>query len=564
MKRTRKMPDLARLLSPLAAFGEGAPGIAEKVQLVRSLRGQSEDIDHFIDEYLVCEVARMGAGLLETQAAQGQLRKRLQLLAAPPHHPAIFLGRHDGDAGPGAMVCHGSSRRVVTFADDVDVDAIGIGDEVLLGSELNVVIRKSPYRPQRGGETAVFDRYTEDGRILVKWRDEEVVVDAAGPLAATPLRNGDLLRWERNLWLAFEKINRARGEHLFLEETPDETFDDIGGLDEAIAELQGLIRIHLEHPDLARRYRLRRKGSVLLTGPPGTGKTLIARAMSRWMADLVPSGRSRFVNIKPGSLNSCWYGEAERNYRELFRMAREASLENPDVPVVLFFDEIDAIGSARTMSMARVDDRVLPAFLAELSSFEERGNVLVVAATNRADALDPALLRSGRLGDLIIEVPRPRRIAGRAIFEKHLRDDVPFAVQECGEDAAAAHATLIDAALSRIYAPNGGGELARLTFRDGKRRDIRADDLVSGAAIAKICGDATQHALLREIETGERGLRAEDLFRAIDQEFTRAAGMLTPLKCRKHLSGLPQDVDVVSVDPIRRTVARTHRYLQVA
>jgi len=88
MKRTRTMPDLARLLGPLAAFGDGAPGTAEKVQLVRSLRGQSEEIDAFIDEYLVCEVARMGAGLLETQAAQGQLRKRLQRLAAPPHHPA--------------------------------------------------------------------------------------------------------------------------------------------------------------------------------------------------------------------------------------------------------------------------------------------------------------------------------------------------------------------------------------------------------------------------------------------------------------------------------------------
>lgn len=564
MTRTRKTRDIARHLASITAFGEGAPGTAEKVQMVRLLRGQSEENDALIDQYLIHEVARLGAGLLETQSLQRQLRKRLQKLAAPPYHPAVYLGRHDGETGPGAMVCHGSSRRVVAFADEVDIDAIAVGDEVLLGSELNVIIRKSPYRPQRGGETAPFDRYTEDGRILVKWRDEEVVVDAAGPLAATPLRKGDLLRWERNLWLAYEKIDRPRGDHLFLEETPAETFDDVGGLDDAIAELQGLIRVHLEHPDVARRYRLRRKGSVLLVGPPGTGKTLIARAMSRWMGDLVPSGRSRFINIKPGSLHSCWYGESEKNIRQLFNMAREASLDNPDIPVTLFFDEIEAIGSARTTSMERVDDRVLPAFLAELSSFEERGNVLVVAATNRADALDPALLRSGRLGDLVIEVPRPGRRAARAIFGKHLPDDIPMAVQECDGDATAAHATLIDAALSRIYAPNGGGELARLTFRDGKRRDIRASDLVSGAAIAKVCGDATQEACLHEIESGEGGLRTEHLLRAIDREFTRAAGMLTPYNCRKHLSGLPQDVDVVSVDPIRKPTARSHRYLNVA
>ncbi len=88
--------------------------------------------------------------------------------------------------------------------------------------------------------------------------------------------------------------------------------------------------------------------------------------------------------------------------------------------------------------------------------------------------------------------------------------------------------------------------------------------MVNGATIAKVCGDATQEAVLREIESGEGGLRTEHLFRAIDREFTRAAGMLTPFNCRKHLSGLPQDVDVVSVDPIRRAVARSHRYLHVA
>jgi proteasome-associated ATPase len=237
--------------------------------------------------------------------------------------------------------------------------------------------------------------------------------------------------------------------------------------------------------------------------------------------------------------------------------------ENPSVPVVMFFDEVDSVAAARGGdSHLRVDDRVLNAFMAELEGLERRGNVLVIAATNRPDALDPAILRPGRLGDLKISVPRPNMQAARQILGKHLPPDVPYRAN--GHDPAAAREELIQSAVSRLYAPNADNELCTVTFRDGQQRKVKASELVSGASIAKIARAALERACRREPETGVPGVRLEDLFHAIAEDHEFAASLLTPGNCRRYLSDLPQDVDVVRVEPVRRQAARLHRYLEVA
>jgi proteasome-associated ATPase len=222
-------------------------------------------------------------------------------------------------------------------------------------------------------------------------------------------------------------VPRSESCRLFVEETPADTFEEIGGLDGEIAQIQQTIQLHMYRQDIVQKYQARRRSSILLAGPPGNGKTKIARALANWMAGLAKFGRSHFVNIKPGAMNSMWFGQTEANYREAFRAAREASELEKEVPVIVFIDEIDSIGAARGASLMRVDDRVQTAFMAELDGFEGRGNVLVVAATNRRDALDPALLRPGRLGDLVIEIPRPNRKAAAAIFDRYLRRGIPYA-----------------------------------------------------------------------------------------------------------------------------------------
>jgi proteasome-associated ATPase len=253
-----------------------------------------------------------------------------------------------------------------------------------------------------------------------------------------------------------------------------------------------------------------------------------------------------------------WYAQSEANYREAFRVAREAGEREPEVPVVMFFDEVDAVGGARGESPARVDDRVLTAFMAELDGLEARGNVLVVAATNRRDALDPALLRPGRLGDLVLEVPRPDERAAVEIFGKHLPADIPYRQDAGGREE------LIADAVARVYAPNAARDLATLTYRDGKRRPLRPRDLVSGAFLAKVARAAVERACLREVEGGVAGVGAEDLLESLADALDGAARVLTPHNCRRHLDDLPQDVDVVRVELAERRPRRPHRYLHVA
>ncbi len=433
---------------------------------------------------------------------------------------------------------------------------------MLLGPEQNVVVAISPYPPNRTGEIAEFQRYLPDGRLLLKSRDEEVVTDPAGTLAEVTLDCGQPVRWDKNLGLAFERVERSHGDGLFLEETPTDTFEQIGGLDLQIERVQRAIRLHMDHPDVTRLYNLDPLGAALLVGPPGTGKTMFARATANWLAELSPAGRSRFMYLKPSGLHTMWYGETERNYREAFRVAREAARRHPEVPVVVFIDEVDSVGSARGQSFTRADDRVLMAVMAELDGVERRGNVLVLAATNRADALDPALVRSGRLGDLVLDIPRPAREAARAILDKQL-EGTPFAADDDRDPHATRH-ELIDAVIARIFAPNGSAPLAKLRLRDGQQREVTARDLVSGAAIANIAREASERACHRDVDSGARGVRLSDVLAAVDEELDKATRLLSPANCSRFLSGLPQDVDVVSVEPVRRHEARTHRFLKLA
>jgi len=549
------------IVRQILATGEGAPSLDEKVDLMQSARAHSPNLADMMDRAVLQRCEQLGRGLSEAQTAQEKLKEVLEQLTVPPLHPAVFLHPFTTLQGRRALVLHGSSRRVVGVADGIDLDALSVGDEVMLNSELNVVIETSPYGAFQYGETAAFERRTADGRMVLKVRDEEVFVRPARAVVECDLKSGDMVRWDRTSRVAYEKIEKSSESSLFLEDTPDQTFDEVGGLDRQIAVVKRSVGLSLYHRDIVEKYGLRPKRGILLVGPPGTGKTMIARGLANWVATISPSGRSQFMNIKPAELHTMWYSGSEANYREVFRVARVAGEGEPDVPVVMFFDEFDAIAGTRGTSLHRIDDRVGQAFMAELDGLEGRGNILVIGATNRADALDPAFLRPGRLGDLIVEVPRPNMNAARDIFAKYLQADRPYAGAGNGRGPQEVREEIINAAVSAIYGANVDNELATLTFRDNQRLTVRSADLVNGAVIEAIAQDALEAASVREIETGQEGLRVEDVLTSIANRFEEAARVLTPANCRNHLSSLPQDANVVGVTPVDRQVRHPHRYL---
>jgi proteasome-associated ATPase len=529
--------------------------------MLQQFRAASPEGGAQVDRLLVEEFGRTRAGLEAARTAQEEVRQTIEELTAPPYFPAVFLSRAGGGLEDYAMVRAGGELRAVGFGEN-DPEEFQPGDELLLSHERNFVFRKTAAMAFTCGETATFVRPAGEGRLVIKSRDEEMVVLAAAALRDAPLKAGDLVRFDRSAWVAFEKIDRPRGDEYFLEETPAETFDSVGGLDREIEGLKRSIELHMHHPEAVRKYRLRRKKAVLLYGPPGTGKTLIARALANWLAGLSKAGRSRFINVKPAGLHSMWYGQTEANYREVFRIAREAGAGEPEVPVIIFFDEVDSIGAARGRSVHQIDDRVANAFMAELNGLEERGNILVVTATNRLDTLDSALTRPGRLGDLMLRIPRPGRKAARQMFEKHLPCEIPYAAS--GHLPGRERNEAIDTAVSMIFSANGEAELAQIMFRDGKRRAVRASDLINGAEIASIAQSATERACAREARGGEGGVQVADVVAAVGDFLGSAVRALTPNNCRDYLDDLPQDVDVVRVEPVERKVSQPHRYINAA
>jgi proteasome-associated ATPase len=542
----------------ITATGDGSQSLEARLGLLSSLRESNIESTARIDRLLLERMTQLDSAVSAVDEEQGKLRELIASLTAPPFFPAVFLGSKCMNGVDCAIVQSGEERRLVQPDSELELSGLVPGDEVFLTHERNCVIAKSEGLGSLAGEIAAYSRSLPDGRLVLRARDEDFVVLAGAALRNADLKAGDGVRFHRAAGLAFEKIERSQGDEYFLESTPSETFAEIGGLDPEIAQLKQMMTLHAFHAQTASKYRLRPKKSVLMEGPPGNGKTLVARAAANFLAGLSHSGRSRFLNFRPGQLNSMWYGRTEERYREAFRVAREAATTEPDIPVVMFWDEVDAIGSNRGESANRIDDRMLNCFMAELNGLEDRGNIVILAATNRLDALDPALLRPGRLGDLVLHFPQPRAKAARAILERHLPGDIPYASN--GEGPAAARNALLDLAVAQLFAQNTDTELARLTLRDGKQHLVRAGDLVSGAHLQFIAQAAIERACVREAEGGPEGLNTADIDAAVFNFFITAPCALTPRNARNYLRNLRQDIDVVRIDPIQRKVNHPHRY----
>ena len=190
-------------------------------------------------------------------------------------------------------------------------------------------------------------------------------------------------------------------------ETPDVTWDDVGGLDEVKQLLKEAAEWPLTHGELFERAGVRPARGIMLHGAPGTGKTLLAKALAR-------ESEANFISVKGPQLLSMWVGESERGVREVFRRARQVS------PCIVFFDEIDALAPKRGGGEGAVVERVVSQLLTELDGIEEMKGVVVIGATNRVDMVDPALLRPGRF-DFLVELPVPDADSRLAILRVHTR-----------------------------------------------------------------------------------------------------------------------------------------------
>jgi proteasome-associated ATPase len=491
----------------------------------------------------------------QLRAHHEALREEVESLCSPERYPAVITGVHrNGDL---SVEVHGAGQRLrVAVHPDIDPDQLRVGARGLLAKGRNCLLEVDDDHPE-WHEVGTFEGYTEDGRrLLIRHQEQLVAAMPSADLEGETLRKGDLVGFNREgAWLAYSRIEPPGKEDLFIEETPADRFEELGGLDREIGLLQRMIRFRLQHPELAARYRLPAKRGILLEGPPGNGKTKLARCLARFVADMVPAGQCRFMAVSGSSDYSMWLGQSEQKIISRFQAAREIA-SGDGVPVVMFFDEIDALGRRRGSDVGgAAPDRILATFLAQLDGMQSVGNVIVIGATNRADILDAGLVRPGRLGDLRLRIPPPSRGAARAILARYLGNGLPLA---CDFEP------LIEGLLSRVYSPRGEyAEMARLGLRDGRKVSVGGRDLVSGAMLENVVRSAAEEAADREAQTGSGGVKEDDLVAALDRELRSAASLLSPANVRGYVPRLPQDVDPVAVEPLARG-AGTAAYARTA
>jgi proteasome-associated ATPase len=515
---------------------------------VESLRARGADLGPLAHD-LIKEKFLMQGALAEVRARQEQLRQEIEALCEPEQHPAVITGVH-ANGRMSVEVANGNVRLRVAVHPNVPHDQLRVGARGLLSKARNCLLRVED-DAAAWGDVASFEGYLPGtDRLLLRHQEQLIAVGAAQDMEAVELKKGDLVGFDRDgARLAYAKVEPPGKEDLFFENTPADRFEELGGLDAEITRLQWVVRFRLQHEALTAKYRLKAKRGILLEGPPGNGKTKLARCLARFVADLTPAGECRFMAVAGSSDYSMWLGQSEQRLVARFEAARELATRG-GVPVVMFFDEIDAIGRRRGTDLgSAAPDRILATLLAQLDGVQAITNLIVIGATNRADVLDPGLVRPGRLGDIKIRIPAPSRAAAQAILGRYL-----YGLPVQGDAGA-----LAAALLSRLYSERGEyAELAVVTLRDGRKVAVRGRDLVSGAVLENVVRAASEVAADREARGGPAGLTEDDLAQALDRELRGSAVLLTPANVRGYVSRLPGDVDPVAVDVTQRGPGLTH------
>ncbi|TMK86797.1 MAG: proteasome ATPase [Actinobacteria bacterium] len=447
------------------------------------------------------------------------LKEEVEKLARPPATFGVFLtDNEDGSVD----VFTGGRKMRVNVDPELDRSAFRKGVEVILNEALNVV--DVLQQDVVGEVTAVKQLIGEDRAVLIGRGDEEMVAVLSQEVRGK-LRVGDPVLYDPRSGYALEPLPKEEVEEVILEEIPDVTYDDIGGLSSQIEDIRDAVELPFLYAELFAEHQLQPPKGVLLYGPPGCGKTLIAKAVANSLAQQVAekSGRkdahSYFLNIKGPELLNKYVGETERQIRLIFQRAKEKSAEG--FPVIVFFDEMDSLFRTRGSGISSdVENTIVPQLLSEIDGVEGLKNVIVIGASNREDMIDPAILRPGRL-DVKIKIERPDADAGREILAKYLTKDVPVHDSELESAGGRERAVrrMIDATIDQMYATTDDNRFLEVTYQSGDKEVLYFKDFNSGAMIENIVRRAKKMAIKRFLSLGEKGLKLEDLVTAIRDEF---------------------------------------------
>jgi proteasome-associated ATPase len=460
--------------------------------------------------------------MVEARRMIEKLEEVIKKVTSPANRIGTFLGAISRDT---AHIVVGGADYYCNVDPRVPLAKLKNGTRVLV-NEAYVIVGDLGF--ETAGPVTKITEVLSDDRLRVGSEHglQSMVLQRSADLATSTLKSGDEVRVDSNYRIALEMLARTKSHEHYLDVVPELPWGKVGGQETAIQAIKDAIELPLLHVDLFQKFQHATPKGFLLYGPPGCGKTLIGKAtaynLTKQLCEKTGGEmREYFMHVKGPEILNMWVGESERMVREIFATAREKRREG-FMPFV-FIDEAESIlGTRRASRYSNILSTLVPMFCSEMDGIDSLNDVVIILASNRADLIDPAILRPGRI-DRKIKVNRPNKQGARDIYRIYLTDNLPYdgALAKEADNISAAVDQLIERFVDWQFAKREENKFLEVTLRSGRKETLYRSDLISGAIVASIVERAKAMAIKRAIATQqEEGIRETDLQLAFNAEYT--------------------------------------------
>jgi len=450
-----------------------------------------------------------------------KLEEVIKKVTSPANRIGTFLGATSKDT---AHIVVGGADYYCNVDPRIPLAKLKKGTRVLV-NEAFVIVGDLGFE-MAGPVTKITEVIGKDRlRVGSEHGTQSIVLQRSSDLATSILKSGDEVRVDSNYRMALEMLSSTKSHEHYLDVVPELPWEKVGGQEEALQAIKDAIELPLLHVDLFKKFQHATPKGFLLYGPPGCGKTLIGRAtaynLTKQLREKTGAQmKEYFMHVKGPEILNMWVGESERMVREIFATAREKRRDS--FMPFLFIDEAESIlGTRRASRYSNILSTLVPMFCSEMDGIDSLNDVVIILASNRADLIDPAILRPGRI-DRKIKVNRPNREGARDIYRIYLTPDLPYdgALAKEADHVGAAVDKLIERFVDWQFVRRDENKFLEVTLRSGRKEILYRSDLISGAIIASIVERAKAMAIKRAIATQqEEGIREMDLQLAFDAEY---------------------------------------------
>jgi proteasome-associated ATPase len=468
------------------------------------------------------EISDREETMVEARRMIEKLEEVVKKVTSPANRIGTFLGATSRDT---AHIVVGGADYYCNVDPRIPLAKLKKGTRVLV-NEAYVIVGDLGF--ETAGPVTKITEVLSDDRLRVGSEHglQSMVLQRSADLATSTLKSGDEVRVDPNYRMALEMLARTKSHEHYLDVVPELPWEKVGGQEAALQAIKDAIELPLLHVDLFKKFQHATPKGFLLYGPPGCGKTLIGKAtaynLTKQLREKTGAEMTEyFMHVKGPEILNMWVGESERMVREIFATAREKRREG-FMPFV-FIDEAESIlGTRRASRYSNILSTLVPMFCSEMDGIDSLNDVVIILASNRADLIDPAILRPGRI-DRKIKVNRPNKRGARDIYRIYLTDDLPYdgALAKEADNVGAAVDQMIERFSDWQFAKREENKFLEVTLRSGRKETLFRSDLISGAIIASIVERAKAMAIKRAIATQqEEGIRETDLQLAFNAEYT--------------------------------------------